>query len=437
MNRINQTIKKNQKKTKSDQKEIPTFGVDGNVIIPGKKERQKKIKKVIIIASTVALFIYIPQFFMKGTSSSEKNKLAVSLDVSAVKRSTDAMKENSAADFDSDGIDNGEEQNQNTNCWFLDSDQDGLTDYCEIYITKTNPNKADIGYLIDKQKTEDEKKGKKVSSPYKIGNVILWADNYTSKAYGSVVETTRGYRFSKFSGYAQFPNSSGKYYYRLKDGIRTPLAYRADENVYRIEPYDTIEVYDKKLPRIIDLSIFGKHIYLNKNKFSSILATVLPSKGFISAQAKCRMDIEPDTRESTSTDIIKIEYDKEDASRYTMNTNSLSNLQYVRETIKKGSCVEVSLYKPSKGEYIGIIYGYTYEGDLLIADADTLEPIGTLKITETAKKIMNNDGDLVSYSYFDFKGLGFDSKKFDRICFFAATNDNIQNRMQETEETTK
>lgn len=50
---------------------------------------------------------------------------------------------------------------------------------------------------------------------------------------------------------------------------------------------------------------------------------------------------------------------------------------------------------------------------------------------------MNNDGDLVSYSYFDFKGLGFDSKKFDRICFFAATNDNIQNRMQETEETTK
>ena len=50
MNRINQTIKKNQKKTKSDQKEIPTFGVDGNVIIPGKKERQKKIKKVIIIA---------------------------------------------------------------------------------------------------------------------------------------------------------------------------------------------------------------------------------------------------------------------------------------------------------------------------------------------------------------------------------------------------
>ena len=47
MNRINQTIKKNQKKTKSNQKEIPTFGVDGNVIIPGKKERQKKIKKVV------------------------------------------------------------------------------------------------------------------------------------------------------------------------------------------------------------------------------------------------------------------------------------------------------------------------------------------------------------------------------------------------------
>lgn len=435
MNKINQTIKKNQKKIKKNQNEIPTFGVDGKVIIPGKKERQKKIKRTVVIVSAIALFIYIPQFFMGNTSSSEDNKLAVSLDVSAVKRSTDAMKENSAADFDNDGIDNGEEQNQNTNCWFLDSDQDGLTDYCEIYITKTNHNKADVGYLADKQKTEDGKKGKRVSSPYKIGNVILWANNYTSKAYGSVVETTRGYRFSNFSGYAQFPDSSGKYYYRLKDGIRTPLTYRADENVYEIEPYDTIEVYNKELLRIVDLNVFGKHVYLEKNKFSSILAVIFPSKGFFSAQVKCRMDIEPDTRESTTTDIIKIEYDKEDASRYTMNTNSLSNLQYVRETIKKGSCVEVSLYKPSKGEYIGIIYGYTYEGDLLIADADTLEPIGTLKITETAKKIMNNDGDLVSYSYFDFKGLGFDSKKFDRICFFAATTDNIQNRMQETEKT--
>lgn len=435
MNKINQTIKKNQKKIKKNQNEIPTFGVDGKVIIPGKKERQKKIKRTVVIVSAIALFIYIPQFFMGNTSSSEDNKLAVSLDVSAVKRSTDAMKENSAADFDNDGIDNGEEQNQNTNCWFLDSDQDGLTDYCEIYITKTNPNKADVGYLADKQKTEDGKKGKRVSSPYKIGNVILWANNYTSKAYGSVVETTRGYRFSNFSGYAQFPDPSGKYYYRLKDGIRTPLTYRADENVYEIEPYDTIEVYNKELLRIVDLNVFGKHVYLEKNKFSSILAVIFPSKGFFSAQVKCRMDIEPDTRESTTTDIIKIEYDKEDASRYTMNTNSLSNLQYVRETIKKGSCVEVSLYKPSKGEYIGIIYGYTYEGDLLIADADTLEPIGTLKITETAKKIMNNDGDLVSYSYFDFKGLGFDSKKFDRICFFAATTDNIQNRMQETEKT--
>ena len=55
MNRINQTIKKKQKKTKSDQKEIPTFGVDGNVIIPGKKERQKKIKKVIIILIHISI----------------------------------------------------------------------------------------------------------------------------------------------------------------------------------------------------------------------------------------------------------------------------------------------------------------------------------------------------------------------------------------------
>ena len=45
---------------------------------------------------------------------------------------------------------------------------------------------------------------------------------------------------------------------------------------------------------------------------------------------------------------------------------------------------------------------------------------------------MNETGDIVSISYFDFKGFGFDSTKGDRISFFAATSlEGNQNLMKE------
>lgn len=65
---------------------------------------------------------------------------------------------------------------------------------------------------------------------------------------------------------------------------------------------------------------------------------------------------------------------------------------------------------------------------------NTLEPIGTLSITESARKTMNESGDIVSISYFDFKGFGFDSQKGDRISFFAATSpDGEKNLLQENQ----
>ncbi len=53
----------------------------------------------------------------------------------------------------------------------------------------------------------------------------------------------------------------------------------------------------------------------------------------------------------------------------------------------------VSLYSSNVGEAIGIVYGYTKEGDLLVAD-ENLNPVGTLKITECAMNMMDKDGNI-------------------------------------------
>ena len=52
---------------------------------------------------------------------------------------------------------------------------------------------------------------------------------------------------------------------------------------------------------------------------------------------------------------------------------------------------------------------------------NTLEPIGVLSIEENARKIIDDTGSLLSMSYFDFSGFGFDSRNGDRISFFAAS----------------
>lgn len=430
MSRLNKVI---QQKEQAIQKRgipaknmtIPIYDASGRIINPEKKKKEKRLAVIIIVVTGILAFIYMPQLFMADSADFIENE-TVKLDASAIKLSNDALKNNPAKDFDDDGIENSEETSEKTNQWFIDSDGDGITDYCELYITKTNPREANAGYPIDQQKKNDEKKEKSLGSPYKIGNVILWANDYESKAYGSVVKTTTGYRFCNFSGYAQFPDGEGRYAYKVENGIRTLLSYREDEKVWEVSSGDTVELYDNELEGTVDISAFGFHIYASDNLATSVLAKLLPDKGFITATAKTKMDVEPDTRENSTTDIKNVKYDKKDITRFTKNSNTLNDLQYVRQTIdEEEDCIAVSLFSPSEGEYVAVVYGYTYDGDLLLADSSTLEPIGTLTITEKARKIMNESGSLVSYSYFDFEGFGFNSLNGDRISFFATSSGDI------------
>lgn len=174
---------------------------------------------------------------------------------------------------------------------------------------------------------------------------------------------------------------------------------------------------------MIEFQFFKYPVYAPSNVVTDILAKILPDNGFITATSKMKMDIEPDTNKNVITDIKKPAYNSSDDYRFTINSNTLNDLLFVRESIAEdNSCIAMSLFNKDDGEYLGIIYGYTAEGDLLIADMDTLKPVGTLKISESARKMMNETGEIVSVSYFDFEGFGFSSQNGDRISFFAASS---------------
>lgn len=386
-------------------------------------------KKLIIAGAVIALIlgvIYVPQLFMK---EKDDNPLTVKLDSSAVSINRNTLKRLPSADFDNDGINNSDEEKAGSNPYFVDSDRDHINDYCEMYVTKTDPAKYDDGYLVSAQKKIDSSGNKTLGSPYKIGNVILWPDDYTSRSYGSVIETLKGYRFTDFTGYAQFPETdSGYHFYQYADGVRTPLAYRKEEKVYRITQDSdhecTVEKYKNKLTQKADIAIAGHNFYFSKNTATDILTDLLPERGFITGRLKTTLDIDPDTSDGVTADIAVPDYDKKSDARFTLNTNTLNDYQYLRSMIKKNVCVAISLYIEDQGEYIGIAYGYQNDGSILIADPKTKDYIGTLKIKEKAVKMMNNDGKIVSFSYFDFKGMGFDSTRGDRICMFASTESN-------------
>lgn len=442
MSRLNKVLnqanhlqeKKEHEKSKKKHTPLPVYDLEGKTVTPEKKKRDFRIAILLLVLAGVFAFIYLPGYFLKEPESADFDTKKVKQDTTAIRKNNTALRNHPSEDFDGDGLTNAEEINLNTDPFQIDTDGDAISDYCEVYKTDSDPKNAE-NIMVDAQTKSDKQNGKNVGSPYKIGNVILWADDYESKAYGSVVETIRGYHFCFFNGYAQFPETDGKYAYRVKHGVHEELSYRSEENAWKISAGDKVELYEKPLEEVIEIAIFQKHFYLPSNTFTKIIAKILPDTGYFTSQKKMKIDIEPDTMDDTTVKITKPEFDSSDEYRFTVNSNTLNDLMFVRESVKSDECcVAVSLYNNKKGEYLGIVYGYTDNGDLKIADMNTLEPIGTLSITESARKTMNESGDIVSISYFDFKGFGFDSQKGDRISFFAATSpDGEKNLLQENQ----
>ena len=405
-------------KAKEKVKKTVSYSIDGKAV----KEKLTKKKKIMLTSGMVicalGLLIYVPPFFYSDEDSN--SSYTIEPDVSAIKTYQTYLKDHPDADFDNDGLSNSLETENGTDIWNNDSDNDGITDYAELYVTETSPVNANNS-LVEKTKSDDEEAGNSLSTPYKIDDIIFWPDSYSYKAFGTVVRTLDGYRFCYYKGWVRFPQKV--YAYKYKDGVHIPLTYRENEDAYYIDSSDEIRIYSEELEFVHCLKLpFIDNIYLTDNVFSRALTKMLPSKGgILTCYKTATIDTEPETEDNVTATLRSPLINRDDTTRLGQNMNTLKDLSWVRKLIEADHCVAVSLYSSNAGESIGIVYGYTKEGNLLVAD-ESLNPVGVLKITEKAVKRMDKDGNVSQDSWFEFKGLGFDSaKNKDRISFFAST----------------
>ena len=374
------------------------------------------------ILAVLAAAIYIPPLFYDVNQAISYTPIIP--DASALKTYQTYLKNHPDDDFDEDGLANSLEDKQGTNIWKMDSDYDGVSDFAELYITETSPMEFS-SVLMEQMRTQDVKNNKTLGTPYKIDDIIFWPDDYASKAYGGIVRTMMGYRFWNYTGWVRFP---GKVYaYEYYDDIHHELLYRSAEEAYRITTSNEIRLYDHPLSFVYKLSLpFAGNLYLENNMAGEIIDKILPDKGgFITCHKLAEDDTQPDVSHNIEVKPAMPTVDKNDESRFGRNQNSLADLANVRALLEHGDCVAVSLYSSTTGEAIGIIYGYTKEGNLLVAN-DKLEPVGKIYIREAAMKMMNKDGEIGQRAWFEWNGLGFDSSRYgDRINFVATTMTNV------------
>lgn len=377
-----------------------------------KRELNKKLLKSGCIAAVVLAlvgFIYIPQFFIKENKTNETN---VNKNASAIGEYNTALKTAGNEDWDNDGVINSLEQYKLTNEWKADTDGDGYTD---VYELNSNSNPAENNHsLTDTMKDYLSSRGEKYDMAFKINDVTLWADDIKSRTYGYVVPTPDGgFEFTNFKGYAQF--SAGTVAYKIENGKHIRLKYRKKEDAYYINGDCTVYVYESPLKMTNKVTFFNSSFYTSDNLVTKALSFILPDKGFIASERMASVDAETDYIQNTIiTNISKVSI-PEDINKFSKNNTSLTDMAMLRKLLSSNNPIVVSLYDKDEGEYLGIVYGFTKSGNLLIADYYSKKSVGELKVHYTAETTY--DGQFNQREYFNFEGLGFNSKDGDRIRF--------------------
>ena len=407
MSRLQDTLR-DKNNTVEHRKEFSDFHK-----IKKKKELNKKIIKYTAICGCIAVVlgaIYVPQYFIKDNEDS----IEVKLNVGAVTEYNAALKNASEEDWDKDGVINSIEQQKGLSVWNADSDGDGFSDYYELS-NNLKANEKDQS-LTDMMKTILKSKDEKYDMAYKVNGVVLWADDIKSRTYGRVIRTPDGgYQFTNFKGYAQFPE--GTCAYRIKNGKHVKLKYRKKEDAYYIKEDELVYVYDSKPDMVNRITFFGKSFYTSDNFFTKILSGIFPDKGVIIASSRmASIDADNELAGSTVVSSVGKATYTDKINRFSANTNTLDDLVTLRSLIQNNQAVPVSFYSDKKGEYLGIVYGYTRNGDLIIADYYSKDYVGILNIGYTAETLYNGN-DITQKEIFTFSGLGFISENGDRINF--------------------
>lgn len=376
------------------------------------KPRKRKKWIYILLGAVILtqLFLYVPQFFINDKNNTYTNVLNKEI----ISDYNNLLESNKSEDFDNDGLSNEDEFKNNTNIFNPDCDNDGLSDgYDE------KPNSYN-NILCENMESFLKEKNQTYENPFMNNSHLLWSKNIESRTYGNMISTLRGYYFDCFTGYVQFNKSEG-IPYKIVNNIHIPLDYDKTNDVYYVENGDMIELLNDNPEYMYRLDLFGNTQYIKDNFFSKLINLILPQKGFISSIKMLLSDADPDIKAGNYIQNIKdIDYDLINLSRLKKNDNLLSNLKDVRNNIDKGYALAVSLIDDT-GETLGIVYGYDYYGNLLVANYTTKEDLGVIYISERYKKIYTSKDDYYDYYYYEFTGLGYDSINNARISFFAST----------------
>lgn len=383
------------------------------------KKKRKKFPKwfrnLIAGVIIVGVVLYAPPLFMRPVSTEPAIQLET--DAAAIRAANEYLKNHPDDDFDGDGLANAKEQQAGSDPYRVDTDGDGIMDSSELSLTDTSP----VIYndtLLEITEQQMKEADKSVRSPFKINNVVLWPDNLESRAHGAVVKTLAGYRFCNFQGWAQFPE--GSYAYAVEDGIHKELRRNSEGVVYipKAESGIAVEVYERPLEIIYQFSCCDRSLYISNDVCGEILWFLLPEKGpaLFTCRKMATVDLDPDTSLGREASIRTVSTQMDD-SRFGRNHILLTDLAQVRKSIEENRPVLSSLFSPTRGEAVVLIYGYTSEGDLLAADSETGEELGTIRIEERASRIYDREGKILQYEWFLFDGLGFSSYSKDRISF--------------------
>lgn len=403
----------------------PRFDKNGKVqhkwvVIP------KIIGFIIILLGLLIGAVHVPVLLYKEPEVTEKNTFYIKPNEAGIRNAIQYIQDHPNDDIDGDGLTNAEEVSQGTDPRNLDTDNDGVSDFAEIYAYNTRPTEADnqIEEVFSKVLADNNIN---YNTPYRIHDVILWADNIQSRAHGIFVPSLRGYRFTGFDGWIQIPGNV--YAYRLEDGMLIPLEYREKENVWRVESYGKTEeviVYGSELKKTHMLTALNKNFAVEDDGLAGFLATILPKEhSFITIKDVVLQDMLSTQVNATVTGTTMPKFDRNDFDRFGKCTNGMTELADVYTSIISGKPVIVSLQSARYGEVICLAYGYTEYGDLLICDEEgnKVDDNGTpmmLDIVEMAALTVNQNGEIMQREYFDFKGMGYDSKQGDSIHFIFA-----------------
>ena len=415
--KMRQREKSIHKKTGYDSQTLqtPIFDEYGNF----QKEPNKYIKRGII-AGSIFLILFLLLYIPSWIYPKEKQTASLTTDTLMINNMTNYLKTYPNEDLDQDGLINVMEEENETSPRYPDTDRDGLSDYAECYVTFTNPKKYD-NYLDKQMEEKLSQEQTSVKNPFRVGNIILWAKDLSSRAHGSVVKTYNGYRFCDFKGYAEFPGET-VYAYKYIGEKHIPLKYKENEKAWEITDDSEVRIYDHKLEPIYKLSFVKKYKYISNKYIGTILSFLLPEKSyFLSCEGLMKEDTYINAEGSVENEIVKIDYDETSDKRFGRAFYTLEDLANIYHQIDEGRCLLASLLSGSLGEGIIEIYGYTETGDLLIADHQELKPIGTLAITERTGQFMDESGTVTVRNWFDFEGFGFNSVNGNVLSIFQAS----------------